>query len=463
VVILTAPRVNFHTRFRVAVVCGFHVPSAESSRPLTDKVALITGASKGLGKAMAAALATSGAHVALVSRDREKLGAVADELEQAGGRATVFVADVTSEDHVRRLESDVSRQLGRVQILINNAGINIRKNLVDFSLDEWRSVLDTNLTSVFLMCRAFVPHMRGTGYGRILNMSSIMSHVSLPGRSAYSSSKAALLGLIRALALELAPEGITVNGISPGPFGTEMNLPVMNDPQANAQFLASIPAARWGKVVDRRSRLLSLLRGRQLHHRNRHSDRWRLVCPMTRRDAMSAIACAVAAAGASEFFGGWLRAAESHSFAPPEPDRFTNYKPKFFSAEELTILDEFTAILIPSDETPGAREAHVAAFIDFVVDAAAEYEPELQQDWRGAVQFLERRKFASLSPQRQCEFVEKMSHAGAKGYLEFQLIKEMTVHAFYTSRVGLIDVLNYQGNAYLTEFPGCNHPEHREV
>ena len=199
---------------------------------------------------MAAALAASGAHMALVSRDRDKLGAVADELQKAGGRAAVFVADVTSEDHVRRLESDVSRQLGRVQILIINAGINIRKNLVDFSLEEWRSVLDTNLTSVFLMCRAFVPHMRGSGYGRILNMTSIMSQVSLPGRSAYSSSKAALLGLIRALALELAPEGITVNGISPGPFGTEMNLPVMNDPQANAQFLASIPAGRWGKVEE---------------------------------------------------------------------------------------------------------------------------------------------------------------------------------------------------------------------
>jgi NAD(P)-dependent dehydrogenase (short-subunit alcohol dehydrogenase family) len=226
------------------------MPIAESTRPLADKVALITGASKGLGKAMAAALAASGAQVALVSRDREKLGAVADELGAAGGRAAVFVADVTSEDHVRRLEADVASQLGRVQILINNAGINIRKNLVDFSLDEWRSVLDTNLTSVFLMCRAFVPHMRGAGYGRILNMTSIMSHVSLPGRSAYSSSKAALLGLIRALALELAPEGITVNGISPGPFGTEMNLAVMNNPEANAQFMASVPAGRWGKVEE---------------------------------------------------------------------------------------------------------------------------------------------------------------------------------------------------------------------
>src|ERR1700728_2131949 len=190
------------------------MPPTDYTANLSGKTALITGASKGLGKAMALALAGAGATVALASRDAEKLRVVAQEIQSAGGSAAVFVADVTREEDVRRLESDVSGQLGRVQILINNAGINIRKNLIDFSLEEWRSVLDTNLISVFLMCRAFVPHMRGTGYGRILNMTSIMSHVSLPGRSAYSSSNSALLGLIRALALELAPEGITVNGIS---------------------------------------------------------------------------------------------------------------------------------------------------------------------------------------------------------------------------------------------------------
>jgi NAD(P)-dependent dehydrogenase (short-subunit alcohol dehydrogenase family) len=223
---------------------------AQMSGSLDGKLALITGASKGLGKAMALALSQAGATIALVSRDEAKLQAVKQEIHDSGGKADFFLADVKDEQQVERLEAEVSNRLGKIQILVNNAGINLRKNLIDFSLAEWQSVLDTNLTSVFLMCRKFVPHMRGTGYGRILNMTSIMSHVSLPQRSAYSASKTALLGLIRALALELAPDGITVNGISPGPFGTEMNQSLMQDPQANAQFLANLPIGRWGKVEE---------------------------------------------------------------------------------------------------------------------------------------------------------------------------------------------------------------------
>jgi NAD(P)-dependent dehydrogenase (short-subunit alcohol dehydrogenase family) len=225
---------------------------AEVSKALSlaGKIAVISGASKGLGRAMARSLAAEGASIALVARDEAKLGAVRAEIEKAGGRAKVFTADVTKEDQVAQLAEDISIRLGKAQILVNNAGINLRKNLVDFTLAEWQSVIDSNLTSVFLMCRAFVPKMLGTGYGRILNMTSIMSHISLPQRAAYSSSKAAVLGLIRALALELAPEGITVNGISPGPIGTEMNRAIMDNPEANKQFLANIPVGRWGKEEE---------------------------------------------------------------------------------------------------------------------------------------------------------------------------------------------------------------------
>src|SRR5580658_5064548 len=199
---------------------------------------------------MALALAAEGAGIALVGRDREALDKTAEEVRRSGGIGQVFQADVTSEEQVLRLEREVAGAIGRVQILINNAGINIRKQLTEFTLDEWRRVLDTSLTSTFLMCRAFVPHMKGSGYGRVINLASIMAHVSMPGRSAYSASKSAILGLTRALALELAPEGITVNAISPGPFATEMNTPLIENPELNAQFVAKIPVGRWGRVEE---------------------------------------------------------------------------------------------------------------------------------------------------------------------------------------------------------------------
>jgi NAD(P)-dependent dehydrogenase (short-subunit alcohol dehydrogenase family) len=244
---------QFITRQAVGVLFIADTISAStvmSTHSLTGRTALITGASKGLGRAMALSLAKAGATIALASRDREKLEGVAAEVRATGAKAHVFVADVSKEEDVNRLKHDVESTLGGINILINNAGINIRKDLVDFTLDEWRSVQDTNVTSVFLLCRAFIPAMKGKGYGRILNMTSIMSHVSLPQRTAYSCSKTALLGITRALAQELAHDGITVNGISPGPFGTEMNTPVMNNPEANAQFLAKIPVGRWGKVEE---------------------------------------------------------------------------------------------------------------------------------------------------------------------------------------------------------------------
>ncbi len=221
-----------------------------NSQELRGRVAVITGASRGLGRAIARTLAGAGADVVLIARDRAALETAAAELVTLGRGAEVCPGDVTCETEVDAAAARVRERFGVAHILVNAAGINLRKPVTEFTLEEWRRVLDTNLTGVFLMCRAFVPLLRGHGYGRILNLTSILSHVALPGRTAYAASKAGLLGFTRALALELAPEGITVNGISPGPVATEINRPILDNPTLSREFTARIPLGRWGREEE---------------------------------------------------------------------------------------------------------------------------------------------------------------------------------------------------------------------
>ncbi len=221
-----------------------------SSISLKGHIAVVTGASKGLGREMAEALAEAKAQVVLVARDEVLLRDVAEGIRASGGEAEYVVADVTDETAAAEVEQAVSEVFGTCDILINNAGINNRKPIEDMSLEEWNQIIAVNLTGPFTMSRAFVPGMKDRGWGRVINMTSIMSHVSLPNRTGYSTTKAGLIGFTRALALEVAGTGITVNGISPGPFATEMNRPLIEDPEKNRQFLSRLPIGRWGRVQE---------------------------------------------------------------------------------------------------------------------------------------------------------------------------------------------------------------------
>lgn len=221
-----------------------------TEKPLAGRRAVITGASRGLGRAIAIALADSGASLALLGRDAAQLAITEAEAKRLGVDAACFLGDVADETQVAQLERQVVAHLSGVDILVNNAGINLRKPLVEFSLEEWNLVLNTNLTSVFLLCKAFVPHMKGRGYGRIINVTSTMSHVAIPMRAPYAASKAGLLALSRTLALELAPERITVACISPGPFATELNQSLLNNPEVAKSFTSRIPLGRWGKPEE---------------------------------------------------------------------------------------------------------------------------------------------------------------------------------------------------------------------
>lgn len=217
---------------------------------LDGRLAVVTGASKGLGRQMAESLAEAGAAVALVARSGELLESVRAGITNRGGKAYALTGNVSVEADVTAVAKQVSEQAGVPDILINNAGINIRRPLHQYTMEEWRQVMSTNVDGPFLCTRAFVPGMIAKKFGRIISVASTMAHVALPQRTAYAGSKFAVLGITKALALELAPYNVTVNAISPGPFSTEITKVVERDPVQMADFTSRIPLGRWGRVEE---------------------------------------------------------------------------------------------------------------------------------------------------------------------------------------------------------------------
>jgi NAD(P)-dependent dehydrogenase (short-subunit alcohol dehydrogenase family) len=200
---------------------------------------------------MALALAEAGADIALVGRTLEACQATAAEIAAETGRAVrAFAGDVAIAADVTRLAAEVTAACGSIDILINNAGTNIRGAIGQLSEADWDTVVDTNLKGPFLCARAIGPQMVARGWGRVINMGSIMSVIALPGRAPYASSKAGIVGLTRVLALEWAGSGVTCNAICPGPFATEMNRQLLNDPVAYQQFISQIPLGRWGELDE---------------------------------------------------------------------------------------------------------------------------------------------------------------------------------------------------------------------
>jgi NAD(P)-dependent dehydrogenase (short-subunit alcohol dehydrogenase family) len=218
---------------------------------LDGRVALITGGNRGLGFAMAQALAEAGANVVVTSRQEERAVESAAALAGITGQRTMgLVVDVTDAEQIETMVSDVVKEFGRIDILVNNAGINIRKPVEELDEASWDLVQHTNLKAPFLCSRAAARHMQEQRFGRIINLSSMLGMVALPERSVYCSSKGGLIQLTKVLALEWAAHNITVNALCPGPFATELNIPVMRNPQANQFFLNHIPLGRWGRPEE---------------------------------------------------------------------------------------------------------------------------------------------------------------------------------------------------------------------
>lgn len=218
---------------------------------LTGRVALVTGGSKGLGRAMAEGLASGGADVVLVSRNAAEAAAAADEIcAEYGCKVLGIAADVADESAINVAVGTVLNAFGKIDILINSAGINIRGPIDQLSYVDFQKVQATNVNGLWLTTRAVIPSMKAHGYGRVINISSTLGIVGLANRTAYSASKGAVTLMTRTMALEFAPFGITCNAICPGPFLTEMNIPVADTEQARRDIVGATALGRWGRLEE---------------------------------------------------------------------------------------------------------------------------------------------------------------------------------------------------------------------
>ena len=217
---------------------------------LTGRCALITGGSRGIGKAIATGFAQAGAELFLCSRKEEELRSAADDIKnQTGVRVEYVVADMAKRDDVHRLAGLAVERLGKIDILVNNAGWNIPQLVDEIRDEDWDYLVELNLTSCMALTRALVPGMKERRWGRVIHISSIMGLASTPERNAYSATKAGLIGMAKASALELGPFGVTVNCIAPGPIATDMPMSILSKPQQDA-LAARTAMNRWARPEE---------------------------------------------------------------------------------------------------------------------------------------------------------------------------------------------------------------------
>jgi gluconate 5-dehydrogenase len=226
------------------------MPEKSSLFDLTGRIALVTGSSQGLGLSMAKGLAQHGARVVLNGRDEKKLAASVAALRAEGLAAEAAAFDVTKGESAMQAVDRIEREIGPIHILINNAGIQWRSPLAEMSEEQWRAVLDGDLTSAFLVARAVAPRMLARGAGKVINICSVMSELSRPSIGNYAAAKGGLKMLTRAMAVEWARQGVQANAIAPGYFATELNKSLMANEEFNNFICRRTPAGRWGQPEE---------------------------------------------------------------------------------------------------------------------------------------------------------------------------------------------------------------------